>query len=105
MSHVLLKNKGNVLFPGHVSNDQFSLLIDISPVRSSKVINALQEYFVNGEKRNVICEKYHVNQGYLSIKIREIQDLSRRILALYPYFCDKYRMYHERTKNADTPAN
>lgn len=77
------------MFPGHVSNDHFCLLIDISPVRSNKVINALQEYFVKGEKRNVICEKYHVNPGYLSIKIREIQTLSRLILDIYPYFSRK----------------
>ncbi|EBW2193852.1 hypothetical protein CSU57_05870 [Salmonella enterica subsp. enterica serovar Infantis] len=86
MSYAVLKNKGNILFPGQVSNDQFFLLIDISPVRSDKVINALQEYFVSGEKRKVICEKYQVNPGYLSIKIREIQILSRRILEMYPYF-------------------
>ena len=86
MSYALLKNRGNTLFPGQVSNDQFSLLIDISPVRSGKVINALQEYFVNGEKRNIICERYQVNPGYLSIKIREIQTLSGRILDMYPYF-------------------
>lgn len=89
MSYVWLKNKGNILLPGQVSNEQFCLLIDISPVRSGKVINALQEYFVKGEKRNIICEKYQVNPGYLSIKIREIQTLSRRILDVYPYFCQQ----------------
>ncbi|EGC4270888.1 hypothetical protein JNC30_004671 [Salmonella enterica] len=81
-----LKNKKNILFPGQVCNEQFYLLITISPVRSSKVINALQEYFVNGTTRNVICEKYQVNPGYLSIKIREIQSLSKSILDVYPYF-------------------
>ncbi|WP_279381301.1 hypothetical protein [Edwardsiella tarda] len=33
----------------------------------------------------MICERNHVNPGYLSIKIREIQALCRRILELYPY--------------------
>ncbi|WP_370607802.1 PapB/FocB family fimbrial expression transcriptional regulator [Citrobacter meridianamericanus] len=86
MVYTSLNIKVNTLAPGQVSNEQFCLLIDISSVRSDKVIHALQEYFVNGEKRNIICEKYHVNPGYLSIKIREVQALSRRILDIYPYF-------------------
>lgn len=89
MVNAILNLKYNILSPGQVSNEQFRLLIDISPVRSDKVIHALQEYFVNGEKRSVICEKYHVNPGYLSIKIREMQALSRQILDIYPYFCQR----------------
>lgn len=86
MSRVLLRNKENTLSPGQVSNEQFRMLIDISSVRSDKVINALQAYFVNGIARNTICEEYHVNPGYLSIKIREIQSLSRKIIDIYPYY-------------------
>lgn len=91
MSYALLKSNGNSLFPGQVSDEQFCMLIDISPVRSDKVINALQEYFVNGIARSVICEKYNVNPGYLSIKIREIQSLSRKIIDIYPYYCQGSR--------------
>lgn len=87
MNANLLNQKERVLSPGMVSNEHFRRLIDISAVRSDKVINALQEYFVNGTARNIICEKHNVSPGYLSIKIREMQFLSRRILDIYPYFC------------------
>ncbi|EAQ3218741.1 hypothetical protein C2O24_19955 [Salmonella enterica] len=87
MNTDFLNQKDRVLSPGMVSDEHFRRLIDISTVRSDKVINALQEYFVNGTARNAICERYQVNSGYLSIKIREIQSLSRRILDIYPYFC------------------
>ncbi|HFW1342225.1 TPA: PapB/FocB family fimbrial expression transcriptional regulator, partial [Salmonella enterica subsp. enterica serovar Virchow] len=83
--------KNNTLSPGQVSDEQFCMLIDISPVRSDKVINALKAYFVNGITRGVICEKYNVNPGYLSIKIREIQSLSRKIVDIYPYYCQDSR--------------
>ncbi|EMI7380127.1 hypothetical protein V6973_004072 [Salmonella enterica] len=76
-----------VLTPGMVCNEHFVILIDISAIRSEKVIKSLQEYFVNGTARNIICEKNKVNPGYLSLKIREIQCLSRRIMDIYPYFC------------------
>lgn len=86
-----MDHKNKTLSPGQVSDEQFCMLIDISPVRSDKVINALQEYFVNGIARSVICEKYNVNPGYLSIKIREIQSLSRKIIDIYPYYCQDSR--------------
>lgn len=86
MCSSLFKIKGNILFPCQISNDQFCLLIDDYPVRSSKVINTLQDYLMDDEKRNVIGEKYQVNTGYLSVKIRENQNLSRCILDMYPYF-------------------
>lgn len=80
-------NKGK-LFPGEVTDEQFNCLIDISSVRSNKVINALHDYFVDGSKRSDICKKHHVNPGYLSIKIREINFLFAKIIASYFSFAN-----------------
>ncbi|MGY0160834.1 adhesin biosynthesis transcription regulatory family protein [Edwardsiella tarda] len=80
-----LIHPGYALRPGEVTEEQFRLLIDISSIRSTKVILALRDYFVLGHSRKLICERNHVNPGYLSIKIREIQALCRRILELYPH--------------------
>ena len=77
------------LKPGRVDKGHLDILIDISPIRSDKVIIALSEYYVNGIKRRVICEKYGVNPGYLSLKIREVQDLNYRIYKLLPFYIDK----------------
>lgn len=76
---------GYALQPGEVTEEQFRLLVDISSVRSTKVILALRDYFVLGHSRKLVCERNQVNPGYLSIKIREIQALCRRILELYPH--------------------
>ncbi|EKN3608770.1 PapB/FocB family fimbrial expression transcriptional regulator [Yersinia enterocolitica] len=77
------------LEPGKVDKELLAILIDISSIRSDKVITALFEYYIHGNKRKVICEKYGVNQGYLSLKIREIQDLNSRIYSLFPFYIDK----------------
>ncbi|EEH8383190.1 hypothetical protein G3142_005248 [Salmonella enterica subsp. enterica serovar Montevideo] len=77
------------LEPGRVDREHLAILIDISSIRSDKVILALCEYYANGEKRKVICEKYGVNPGYLSLKIRELQDLNSCIYNLLPFYIDK----------------
>ncbi|EHX6758362.1 TPA: PapB/FocB family fimbrial expression transcriptional regulator [Salmonella enterica subsp. enterica serovar Muenchen] len=77
----------NPLSPGLVSEEHFRLLIDISSVRSERIINALKAYFVDGKVRKKICEEFKLSAGYLSVKIREIQYLCCRVIELYPYFC------------------
>ncbi|EAB9447447.1 hypothetical protein QOQ01_004734 [Salmonella enterica] len=86
MNNSTFRTSKNILFPGSVPAEQFYLLIDISPLRSNKVIKALHNYFVLGHTRNDVCEEFQVNPGYLSIKIREIQLLCRKLLDMYPYF-------------------
>ncbi|ECJ6347572.1 hypothetical protein A0P74_06540, partial [Salmonella enterica] len=54
--------------------------------RSEKVINALTDFFVYGHPRNQVCERHNVNPGYLSVKIKELQLLERRIKEIAPYY-------------------
>ncbi|KAB7711018.1 hypothetical protein GBN32_09880 [Plesiomonas shigelloides] len=44
-------NPINVLHPGFVSINLFDLLIELSAIRSEKVIFALKEYLVHGVPR------------------------------------------------------
>lgn len=67
------------LTPGEVDKRHFLLLISISSIRSRKVINALEDYFVDGKNRKEVCYKHKINQGYLSIKVRELQEISAKI--------------------------
>ncbi|EAX4319100.1 hypothetical protein HP809_003671 [Salmonella enterica subsp. enterica serovar Richmond] len=80
------KYTGNFFTKGMVNKNMFSLLIDISSVRSEKVINALTDFFVYGHPRNQVCERHNVNPGYLSVKIKELQLLERRIKEIAPYY-------------------
>jgi hypothetical protein len=81
--------KTSQLEPGTVEQEHFSLLINISSIRSGKVIHALEDYFVNGVKRKIICEKYNVNPGYLSLKIREIQSVSSMVYRALPFYINR----------------
>ncbi|ECG8656202.1 hypothetical protein CSM67_004256 [Salmonella enterica subsp. diarizonae] len=67
------------LIPGKVDKNQFMLIVSISSIRSHKVISALEEYFVYGGNRKEVCDNHQVNQGYLSLKIRRIQEVSLKI--------------------------
>lgn len=67
------------LYPGKVPDWYFKILTDISAIRSKKVINALHEHFVGGMPRTHVCNEYCVCQGYLSIKIKELHLLNRKI--------------------------
>ncbi|HDQ4244380.1 TPA: hypothetical protein P8656_004243 [Escherichia coli] len=81
--------KTSQLEPGSVDQELFSLLINISSIRSGKVICALEGYFVHGIARKIICEKYNVNPGYLSLKIREVQNISTRVYQILPFYIEK----------------
>lgn len=74
------------LNPGSTDKEHLRLLIEISKIRSDKVANALGDYFVLGESRTEVCDKYNVNQGYLSLKIKELQELSGKIYSTFPYY-------------------
>ncbi|HII3146304.1 TPA: PapB/FocB family fimbrial expression transcriptional regulator [Citrobacter braakii] len=67
------------LIPGRVSVQYFRLLTGISPIRSRKVLQALHDYFVEGQSRVQVCEAHGVGQGYLSVKIKELKILNRKI--------------------------
>ncbi|HAO9088525.1 TPA: transcriptional regulator [Escherichia coli] len=65
----------NIFRPGYIEKDLFWFIIDVSPIRSKKMICALHDHLVEGDTRSEVCNRYDVNQGYFSIKIREIQRL------------------------------
>lgn len=85
-SYVDIYSCAHRLNPGSIDKEHLRLLIDISKIRSDKVANALADYFVLGGTRTDVCEKYNVNQGYLSLKIKEIQALSEKIYSTFPYY-------------------
>lgn len=74
-----------VVKPGEMKDDLFERIINISSIRSEKVITSLYDYFVLGFTRNEICRKNRINPGYLSIKVREFHELYEKI---YSFFLD-----------------
>lgn len=75
-----------VLKPGNISYEHFKYLIELSNIHSMKIIQSLEDYFVRGIERRVICEANNVSPGYLSVKIRQLQDISRLVILMYPFY-------------------
>lgn len=83
-----LYNQGfGFLKPGAVAQEHFMLLIDISSINSPKVIQALEAFLVTGKSRKEVCELFGVSQGYFSIKLKQLQDISKIVVVMYPYYC------------------
>ncbi|WP_280174214.1 PapB/FocB family fimbrial expression transcriptional regulator [Escherichia coli] len=69
-----------------MDEEHFRILIDLSPIRSEKVMLALRDYLVHGHSRKDICERYDLNNAYLSISISRITRISRLIYSAIPYY-------------------
>lgn len=82
----LYGTRASGLRAGQVSQDHFRQLINISNIHSTKVILALEEFLVFGLTRQEACEKHHVAQGYFSISLRRLQELSAQVVLMYPHY-------------------
>lgn len=79
----------NMLLPGHVSEMQFFLLIDISSIHSDKVILAMKDYLVGGRSRKYVCDTYQINNGYFSTTLGRLNRLNALVARLAPYYMNK----------------
>lgn len=77
--------------PGSIDRKHFHLLLSLTSISSERIKIALEHYFVLGENQRRVCEIFDVNSSYFSLKVRVIQDVSRTVLALYPYYAELYR--------------
>ncbi len=82
----LTKGRGRALLPGKMSESQFWLLAEISPVHSEKVLNALRDFLVLGYTRREACERHEVSQGYFSGALGRIQRTHQTVNRLVPFY-------------------
>ena len=69
-----------------LSNEQFDLLMELSSIHSPKVILAMRDHLVKGDLRKVVCERYNVNAGYLSVcvgRLLRIEKVVSRLVRFY----------------------
>lgn len=64
-----------MLIPGKVPEDFFWALIELSPLRSEKVVRALRDFLVMGYTRKEACERYSVSYGYFSVALKRIRHI------------------------------
>ncbi|UAL58218.1 adhesin biosynthesis transcription regulatory family protein [Edwardsiella tarda] len=85
--HLYLTRQSRLpLMPGKISENHFYLLIEVSPIHSEKVINALRDFLVMGYPRREACERNRVSQGYFSGALGRIQRTHQMVSKLIPFY-------------------
>ena len=69
-----------------VTDGALTLLAEISPVHSEKVLNALRDFLVLGYTRREACERHEVSQGYFSGALGRIQRTHQAVNRLVPFY-------------------
>ncbi|MED0084236.1 PapB/FocB family fimbrial expression transcriptional regulator [Escherichia coli] len=84
----IMVKKGGVL-PGAIEEEHFWLLMEILPIHSKKIINAMRDHLVSGISRKEVCEKHSVNNGYLSISIARLNYTHQIVRNMMNYYKDR----------------
>lgn len=94
-------NEVCVLMPGNVQEDFFWALIELSPLRSEKVVRALRDFLVLGYTRKEVCEKYNVSYGYFSVALKRVRHVNNIIYRLMHDCISEASCRDRKTNNID----
>lgn len=81
-----LKSNKHKLSSASLTEEQFWMLIEISPLHSEKVIYALRDFLVFGYARREVCEIYNVSRSYFSISLGRISHVNNVVSSLVLYY-------------------
>lgn len=74
------------LHPRKIKAEHFGLLVDISSIYSERILLALELYLVRGQSRQQACAAAGISQGQLSVKLRQLQDISATVIRLFQFY-------------------
>lgn len=90
MKQGLFEARYRALMPDNMTEEQFWLLIEISPMHSERIVLALRDYLLYGHSRKAACERHGVNNGYLSTCMGRLFHTSHLVAKLAPYYQQEY---------------
>lgn len=80
-------NFNTELIQSCMNGEHFSLLIEISPIRSKKNIMALKEYLVDGYSKQESCERNNGSKRFTTIyPASSVGSMNRAIMLSEPCF-------------------
>lgn len=91
------RDKKRKLSSASLSEEQFWMLIEISPLHSEKVICALRDFLVYGYARREVCDKYNVSLSYFSIALGRISHVNHVVSSLASYYDSKHHVTGDST--------
>ncbi|EEW1830757.1 TPA: fimbrial protein [Escherichia coli] len=81
-----LEKKNHILPSGSMSDDEFWCMIELTPIRSDKIIRALHDYFVLNRPRAHCCDKHGVSNGYFGACISRFEHVIQVVNTLLNYY-------------------
>ncbi|EAN2945090.1 PapB/FocB family fimbrial expression transcriptional regulator [Citrobacter werkmanii] len=81
-----LEKKNHILSSRSMSADEFWCFIELTSIRSEKIIRALFDYFVSKQPRALCCERYGVSNGYFSACISRFEHVIQVVGQLFSYY-------------------
>lgn len=81
-----LEKKNHILPSGGMSDDEFWCLIELTPIRSDKIIRALHDYFVLNCSRSSCCGKHGISNGYFGACITRFEHVIQVVNALFNHY-------------------
>ncbi|WP_265498976.1 PapB/FocB family fimbrial expression transcriptional regulator, partial [Providencia rustigianii] len=82
----LFREKPGWLVKGRVNKGHFKLLIELSQIRSSKSIYALEEYLVKGKELKDVCNECDITPSKFTNSLRKLQKISQSVIYALPYY-------------------
>lgn len=74
------------LISGKVSLKHFEVLLSLTSIRSEELINALREHLVDGLPAPRAWEKYNINKGLFSRRLRVLNDTHNKVSQIVIFY-------------------
>ncbi|HGE5436100.1 TPA: PapB/FocB family fimbrial expression transcriptional regulator [Escherichia coli] len=72
--------------PGSINDEQFELLVELSPVYSHKAIKSMRDHLVLGHTRKCVCERYNISNGYMSTCLSKLSYTHNLVSCLVKFY-------------------
>lgn len=74
--------------PASFCDEHFWLLMELSGIRSDKIMLSLREYLVEGFSRKEICDRNGISSSYFAICLNKISYINNISAGLSKYYND-----------------
>lgn len=82
----LFRGRCGYLMKGMVHLKYFQLLVELSSIRSSKKIYALEDYLVKGRELKEVCNENGITLSSFTSSLRRLQEVNFRVINILPYY-------------------
>ncbi|EDS7167656.1 hypothetical protein R991_004030 [Salmonella enterica] len=82
----LFRGEPGYLVKGMVHARYFRLLVELSSIRSSRGICALEEYLVKGRDLKEVCNEHGISPSHFTGSLRKLQEVNHKVIEVLLYY-------------------